>query len=319
MGKGIKSLKIEYGELLNVSTPANNHFTLKADELAHITVGEWAPGINGLYQGNVNWFRYDNKKELLANDYGNRLNFSIPKNHCGSYTHYIEASLSENCDFTNGIYINGHCDPLITYSKWCIQNDGSDQRDHDFSFGENVFLSLNTEGINGNWVTVELYRLNDDITIEKIKKWLTDKNYDPKEDDKLAKIFDKQAWVINGEINTDFTILPTWKKGEDGNKFYVKIKDNSQYIRDNNHDYIHARFLRVKNKTVPIQTKIEILTSNSPVKIGDTEKKVDNISKCRFRVINFTERGGTVELFNEGKFINKMDASSKFYTIKNIN
>lgn len=320
MAKGVKSLKMTDGRYYPGSSRVNRNMVIKADLEAVFEVDEWHPGTTAEEKSKIlTWFWFDENKKLITKDAGRRFRVTVPKRLCGSYTYYLEASLSGNFDMKSGIYIRGLSDLKIKKSKWCLVNDGDDQRSHKFSFGENVFLGLETEGIDGKWVTVELYRLNSEITLEKVSNWLSNKKYDPTKDDVIAKVFEKQAHVINGEINTDFTLLPSWKKGHDDNKFYVKIRDGNKYISDDHGDYIHARYLTVKNKIVPTQTEIKILSSNAPVKVGDTEKKASSISQCRFQILKLTERNKTVELFNEGRFINKMDSSSKFYTIRNIN
>lgn len=319
MAKGVKSLKMTKGHYFEKASIKNKSMVITPNEEATFEVNEWYSGtLPAEKKKNLTWFWFNNEKKLIKSLSGVKFNITIPKNLCGSYTYYIEASLSGKYDFTSGIYVRGNCDPKILKSKWCLKNDGEDLRSREFSFGENVFLGLETHGINGKFVTVELYRLNDEVTVDKIKQWLSNKKYDPTKDDVLAKVFEKQAWVINGEINTDFTIQPSWKKGTDVNKFYVKVRDGRKYIPDNNGDYIHARYLKAK-KVVPIKTDIEILNNNAPVKVGENGKKVDNPSTCRFKVLKISERGKTVEIFNEGRFIGKMDPSSKFYTIRNIN
>jgi outer membrane protein OmpA-like peptidoglycan-associated protein len=320
MAKGVKNLRMITGKYYGAEDSLTKSVALVADIEACIVVENWLKDTSDAEKkGLVTWFWYSPDKKILKKEPGRRFKVSIPKNLCGSYTYYLEASLSGKCDFKSGIYVRGKTEPLINKSKWCIKNDGEDMRKNEFSFGDNVFLGLETEGLNGNWVTIEVYWLNDEFTFDKAKRSVFDSKYDPKADDKLTKVFEKEAWVVKGEINTDFTIQHSWKKGEFSHKFYIKVRNGKDYVLDTSKQNIHARFLRVKNKVVPVRTDIKILNNNAPVKVGELEKKVDSISTCRFKVIKLSERNKTIELFNEGKFINKMDPTSKFYTIRDIN
>ncbi len=320
MPKGVKNLRMVSGKYYGSADSLTKSVVLEAEKEACIVVDNWLKDTSDAEKkGLVTWFWYSPDKKILKKEPGRRFLVKIPKNLCGSHTYYLEASLSGNCDFKSGIYVRGQATSLIKNSKWCMKNDGEDMRKHEFSFGENVFLGLETEGLNGNWVTIEVYWLNDKFSMDKAKRSLFDSTYDPKSDDKMTKVFEKEAWVINGEINTDFTIQHAWKKGEFSHMFYIKVRNGKNYVLDTSKQDIHGRFLRVKNKVVPVRTDIKILNNNAPVKVGEVEKKVDSISTCRFKVIKFSERNKTIELFNEGKFINKMDPTSKFYTIRDIN
>lgn len=323
MAKGVKTISFSGSYYPDMTVPGKR-VTLVGDKEVTFVVVDWYSGTTAEEKKKpVTWLVQDSKRQkVITKTVSSARKFKIPKHLCGgAHYFYIEASLSGNPDKQNttGLFVKGHCPPLIINTKWSLKLGGADNRSRQFSFGENVFLGVSTEGINGSFVTVEVYRMNSEVTFEKIKNRITDKNYDATADDVLAKVFQKQAWVINGQINTDFTIQRTWGKGEDVTQFYIKIKDGKNYIKDDRGNIIHGRFLKVQNKTVPVKTNITTLNNNAPVKVGQTDKKVDSISTCKFQIIKFSERNKLVELFNEGQFINKMDPSSKFYTIRNIN
>lgn len=310
MARGVNKIDIATNQVnAKVLSRSGNRICVEADKYIWFKVSEWMSGTtdNDKKKGTI-WLRQDNERRKVVNkkDVGadEVFGYAFKKKECGaSAYYYIEATLfgSRDGKNTTGLFVKGFSPALIVKSKWCTQNDGADQRSRKFSFGENVFLGLETEGINQQTITIELYRLNSEVTLGKVSDRIFDKNYDPTKDDIKAKVFEKQAKVIDGEINTEFTILPSWKKGNDDHLFYVKVRDGKNYVKDNKGQIIHGRYLKVKNNIVPTKNKIVELSNNAPVKVGEANKNVKVSHLCKFVQINIDDNGQNFEVFKEGK------------------
>jgi outer membrane protein OmpA-like peptidoglycan-associated protein len=327
MGKGVSKIDIATSEVnARVIRRSGNRICVEAGKLIWFKVSEWMPGTKDAdkKKGTI-WIRQDDarqmiitKKEIGPNQiYG----YAFKKKECGaSAYYYIEATLFGNRDTKNntGLYVKGFTPALLVSSKWCLQNDGADQRDHKFSFGENVFLGLETEGLNQQTLTIEVYRLNSEVTIGKVAGRIFDTDYNPTKDDAQTKVFQKQAKVIDGEVNTEFTIQPSWKKGNEDNLFYIKVKDGNNYIQDSRKQIIHGRYLKVKNNVVPIKKNMVQLTNNAPVKVGAADKDVKVNHLCTFKQINIEDNGETFEVFKEGQTTFKKTSPVVQYTTAKV-
>lgn len=311
MSKGVKKIKWNSSEpggagvYSKLSTP-NKLLTIEPDKFAWFSVSEWYPDTTKAEkEKNITWIRQDRQEKTILKQMtipNNQLyGFKLERKLCGPFTYYIEASLSGKRDLKNetGLYVRGYCSPKIVDTKWCTSNDGKDERSRLFSYGEKLYLGVNTEGLNGNIVTVEVFRYKEG-------SYFTGK----KEDQKLRII--SNVKVIDGEINLEINNTSLWRGTindiQETEKFYIKIKDAfGNYIKDAKGDVIHARFLRIKNKSVPQVP--EKPTNNTPVKVGEnpTNKKRDEL--CKFSGISITETqkkdGKTestkVEVFKEGQ------------------
>lgn len=265
MAKGVKSLIMTKGHYFDKSSIVAKSMVITPDEKAVIEVKEWLPGTTAQDKTkNLTWFLFDAKKKLIRKEAGITYGITIPKSLCGSYTYYIDASLSGKSEFKSGIYIRGRCDQKIKTSKWCTQNDGADVRKtYTFSYGHIIHLNLETEGMNGDSVYVDIFR--------RVKG-----GGGTKDDQHIHTYTDVK--VIDGEINLQIGNTYLWyaRIGKPGSQeeFYVKIKAGGKYITDGK-DHIHARFLRIKNTIV--SKAVEPSQSNTPAKVGNTNKTISSI------------------------------------------
>lgn len=265
MAKGVKSLIMTKGHYFDKSSVIAKSMVITPDEKAVIEVKEWLPGTTAQDKTkSLTWFLFDAKKKLIRKQTGITYGITIPKNLCGSYTYYIDASFSGKSDFKSGIYIRGRCDQKIKSSKWCTQNDGADVRKtYIFSYGHIIHLNLETEGMNGDSVYVDIFR--------RVKG-----GRGTKDDQHIHTYTDVK--VIDGEINLQIGNTYLWhaKIGKPGSQeeFYAKVKAGGKYITDGK-DAIHARFLRIKNTIV--SKVVEPSKSNTPAKVGDTNKNISPI------------------------------------------
>mgnify|MGYP003616522509 FL=1 len=307
MAKGVKSLKMTKGHYFKENSVINKSMVITANEEATFEVNEWHSGtLPAEKLKNLTWFWFDNGKKIIKTSSGVKFNITIPKNICGSYTYYIEASLSGKYDFKSGIYVRGNCDPKIVSSKWCTKKGGDDVRKtYTFSYGHIIHLNLSTEGLNGNEVAIEVYKI-----VEGGKGTKDDKYIDT-----------YYELVINGQINLKIenTLLWHGKIGKPKSKeeFYVKVKTASgKYVTDGKDD-IHGRFLRIKNEKAIKEIKPP--TNNTSTKVGEPEENKKNPHKCKFRKITiYDDKNIKVDLFNEGKFLSKINPNDHFYTTREI-
>ncbi|WP_054513115.1 OmpA family protein [Chryseobacterium sp. ERMR1:04] len=327
MGKGVNNIDIATNEVnAKVISRAGNRICVEAGKLIWFKVSEWMSGTTEVdkKKGTI-WIRQDYTREMIINKkeigpsqiYG----YAFEKKECGaSAYYYIESTLFGNRDTKNntGLYVKGFSPALLVSSKWSLQNGGEDQRARKFSFGENVFLRLETEGLNQQTLTIEVYRLNNEVTVGKVAGRVFDRNYDPTKDDEQTKVFQKQAKVIQGEVNTEFTIQPSWKKGTEDNLFYVKVKDGNSYVQDDKKQIIHGRYLKVKNNIVPIKQNMVTLTNNAPVKVGAADKEVKVNHLCTYKQINIEDNGETFEVFREGQTTFKKTSPVVQYTTAKV-
>jgi outer membrane protein OmpA-like peptidoglycan-associated protein len=321
MPKGVKKIKWNSSEpggagvYSKLSMP-NKLLTIEPDKFAWFSVNEWySETTKEEREKNLTWIRQDGKEKFIIKQMvlpaKNLYGFRLEKKLCGPYTYYIEASMSGKRDLKNetGLYVRGYCSPKIIDSKWSTSNDGKDERSRLFSYGEKLFLGVNTEGLNGNMLTVEIFRFREGSYITGKKK-----------DNHIRTIANVE--VIDGEINLEIDNTSLWKANindiEETEKFYIKIKDTfGNYIKDDKNDIIHARFLRIKNKSVPQTPKKP--TNNTPVKVGETEVNKKQNELCRFSTISITEtqkKDGKeektkVEVYNEGTALNNNKISTE--------
>ena len=166
----------------------------------------------------------------------------LPKKFCGVYDYYIEASLFGKRDFKNntGLYIRGWCLPKITSSKWTKKYNGesikNSKKENYINYGEDVFLQLDTEGLNGSNLIIEIWN----------RQFLGDKHIHTYTNVK----------VLGGEVNLKITNTYAWKASvnniQNVEEFYIKVKNQStqEYIKDTMEDELHAIYLNIKNKVV---------------------------------------------------------------------
>jgi outer membrane protein OmpA-like peptidoglycan-associated protein len=284
MVKGVKKIKWAGEGIVkkDLSTP-NKKVVIAPDQHVFFEVEKWYDATPETdRKKSITWIFQDQKaktivlqKTLPAN---NRYGIKLPKNLCGPFEYYLEASLSGKRDVINqtGLLISGYCPTKIVSSKWCTTNDGKDVRkEHFFNYGETVYLNLMTEGLNGNLnLSIDIFR-----------------NISGKDDPCIFRY--TSVDVIDGEVNLAIKNTLTWhskiKDMKETEEFYVKVFDpaNKIYITDNNNDTIHARFLRIKKKAVPQEIKPP--TNLSPLKIGQPDKNATRFEPCKFETITIIE------------------------------
>ncbi|CAD0002944.1 OmpA family protein [Flavobacterium chungangense] len=294
MVKGVKKIKWSGIGVVkkDLSTP-NKKVVIAPDQQVLFEVEKWYEATPETdKKKHITWIFQDPKTKTIVLQKtlpsSNRYGIKIPKNLCGPFEYYLEASLSGKRDAINktGLLISGHCPAKIVSSKWCITNDGKDVRkEHFFNYGETVYLNLRTEGLNGNLnLSVDIFRKSDDK--EPIQRYTS-------------------VDVIDGEINLQIKNTLVWHtklKGiKETEEFYVKVFDPTikLYIPNDKNETKHASFLKINKKTVPQEIKPP--TNMSPLKTGEPDKNAVRFDPCKFETISITEPTKTTLLFNKGK------------------
>lgn len=310
MAKGVKKIKHVRGSHYPDMSVYGKRITIEPGKEINFGVAEWLPDTTSEDKKKpVTWMRqsYDRKTIVGQVISTTGYMFRISKQLSGSYHYYIEASLSGKRDFKNnvGLYVKGWCEPRIVSSKWCTKKGGDDVRKtYTFSYGHVIYLYLDTEGLNGDKVSVDIYKVVEGGGGTK--------------DDKYIHTY-TDVEVIDGQINLKIGNSYQWYgkigKPKAKEEFYVKVKSASgKYVTDGKDD-IHARFLRIKNEVV--STAIETSTNNTPVKVGEPDKNKKNSHLCKFEQINVQDNGETFSVFKEGStLLKKVSSETQFANFK---
>jgi hypothetical protein len=304
MAKGVKRIKwTGKGTVLSNGSVPNEKAVIAPDQDVSFEIESWFDGTTEEEKKkNVTWILQEAKtrkeigKKAMPSSAPKLLN--IPKNLCGPYEYYLEASLSGKRDLYNktGLIVRGECPAKIISSKWCKTNNAEDVRKtHFFSYGEKFYLNLKTEGLNGHLnLSIDIFRRVTAETNSSIKRYTS-------------------VDVIDGEINLEINDSYSWysavKNKQEVEEFYVQIFDpvNKLYIKDSNHDIEHARFLRIKNKIASMQVNPPV--NLSPLKTGRPATNYMSYHFCKYTFIKMNDKF----LFDETKLIKDQKLSRNIF------
>lgn len=292
MAKGVKSIKFS-GPHYPDMTVVGKRVTLKANQYLRFEVDQWLPGTTEEDKKKpIVWMCQTTDRQSIISQAASPTGFRfvIANKYCGSYHYYIEASLSGKRDRKNnsGLYVKGWCEPKITGSRWTKQRGGEDARkSYDFSYGHIIHLFLATEGLNGDKVIVDVYKVVEGGGGLK--------------DDKLIFTY-TDVEVIDGQVNLKMGNTYQWYtkigKPKEKEEFYVRVKTASGVEVSDGKDKVHARFLRILNRVV--SKGIESSTNNTPTKVGLPDKNTKNVHNCTFKQISVDDNGENFVVFKEG-------------------
>ncbi len=301
MAKGVKKIKwTGKGKVIASKSIPNKKVTIDADQIVSFEVESWYnQTTEEEKKKNLTWILQDRKKQTIIIQKVQSANvpkeISIPKELCGPFQYYLEASLGGKRDFHNetGLYISGYAPAKLISSKWSQVYDGKDiRKTYFFSYGEKVYLNLKTEGLNGHQ--------NLQILIFRHLNFQTD-----------SAVFKyTNVLVIDGEINLEINSTFNWytaiKDIKQTEEFYVKIYDPAAkvYITDEKGLTDHATFLRINKKIV--SKEIKPPTNLSPLKTGEPDKNEARFELCKFETISITEHRATTKLFHNGQNLSKV-------------
>lgn len=312
MAKGVKKIEYIKGTHYPDMSVYGTRITIKPGEEIIFGVAEWLSGTTAEDKKNaITWIRQSCDRRTIVGKVVSKTGykFQISKKLSGSCHYYIEASLSGDRDFKNntGLYVKGWCKPNIVSSKWTTQ-PGSDysiknKNKADYiSYGHVVYLHLETEGLNGNKLIVELW------------------NQQYAKDDKLVFVY-TDVQVIDGEVNLKIQNTYAWmahvENIQNVEEFYIKVKDqeSNQYIKDSWGDNLHAIYLNVKNKVVTVHT--DVPRNQTPTKVGQPDKNKKNSHLCKFEQISIDDNSEIFLVFKEGNaLLKKVTSETQFATFR---
>ena len=310
MAKGVKKIKVTQGKYYPKMSVPGQRVTIVAEQDVYFQVEEWLPNTSVEDKKKpVIWMRQTNDRKIILfqSPSTTGYKFYMQKKFCGSYNFYVEASFSGQRDFKNnvGLYVKGWCEPKIVSSKWSYQKNSpsikNNKKAQHISYGHIVHLNLQTEGLNGNNLIIELW------------------NQQYAKADKQICVY-TNVQVIDGEVNLKIQNTYAWMAHVNNiqnlEEFYIKVKDQAsgKYIKDNLGDDLHAVYLNVKNKVATTNTNVS--QNQTPTKVYKPDVNSVRIEPCKFEGIKFTENvvkdgkasNSTVTVFDNGKGLKRIKA-----------
>ena len=307
MAKGVNKI-IMYNGLYYTkkSNALTSQVTIQPDQTVSFRVHQWLQGTTAAEKKQeVYWMRQTNdRKTILFKVKGPEYTLTIPKKLCGPYAYYVEASMSGNRDFKNqaGIYINGYSKKLIKSSQWRDRSESKNIKNgNPIKYGDLVYLFLNTEGLNGDTITIEIYNkaLGADDFIHRYTNVL----------------------VKNGEVLLEIGNTSVWmakvKRIQGVEKFYIKAKKGNTYLKDHLGDDKHAIYLNIKKELVSNEEKPSV--NLTPTKIFKPQINAERFEPCKFDEIILTapeEKNGKMStipktIFKKGQKLTKGRSTSE--------
>lgn len=258
MAKGVKKIKWagQDGVLKEFSLP-DKILCIKPNQETPFVVDEWYNETTEEEKRNsIKWLWMDQKKKTIFHKTikpaGVPFGVNLPNKLCGSYAFYLEATLYGRHDLRNtGLHVYGKCEKKITSSSWSKKGNTADNSE--IIYGNDLFVTLEAEGINGDSLTLELYSV--------------------KAPDK--RIQTKEATCINGILKAKFTTMSCFMAlpglPDDFENFFVKaLEITGDYVKNENmNDKVF--FFTIKNERVtPV---FQAPSNTAPLKIDDTSKE----------------------------------------------
>ncbi|MFK7059799.1 hypothetical protein V3Q90_06640 [Flavobacterium oreochromis] len=257
MSKGPKKLNQISGEYYSkLSTPSV--MVIPANEKVKFDITEWQPDTTPKEKQNKRKWQWLDKEKNIIQQFpsapNTQFSISLPKKLCGSYLYYAQVSIEDiQKSSIAKIGFRGYCPPKITKAEWRkLPNGQNIANGTPIKYGDTIYLYLETEGLNGDKLTIEVYN-QDTLLKDKVIRTIVDVEVN---DGKVClKIPNTTLWM--GAV---FNIQET-------EEFYVKVKNlKGQYIVNSQEEQNHAEYLKIKKEVVSIN--IEKPTNTTALKIG---------------------------------------------------
>ncbi|CAD0009512.1 lysozyme family protein [Flavobacterium chungangense] len=254
MAKGVKKIK----KLSNSSISGDYYksgdvICVNPNQEASFVVGEWFNETTEEERRNINWLWMDHNKiksfKETRKPTGEPYGLTFPKKLCGKYAYYLETSLSGEHDPRNtGIYVFGKCEKKITSASWSKKQNTADNSE--INYGQDLFITLETEGLNGDTLKLELYSQKESKLIDTIKGNCTD-------------------GIFKGKFKTisyrKFPGLPGVVE-----HFYVKVINiENEYIKSASGSDKILSFKIIKNNSIITIPVFEAPTNTAPLTVAE--------------------------------------------------
>lgn len=312
-----------YGKYDSAKSQSGSIWVILADEQNIFEVPEWIPQtieVSGKLTPptpsdietpkTVTWTLMDmSKKEILHIYKSNtleKLPITINKQYSGVYSYFLEAVLDATKEKA-GIYVRGYTSPTIISADWSSQPNMNLKKE--LKQGENVYIHIETEGMNGEKFKLEVY---DD------------------EEKKVVKELDAEC--INGIIVTQFNTIgfvpfklniapgKGMKPGKvttnekDTKKFYIKIKTLSG-------KYLSGKSFTSELMPFSVNGKIEMSVNlpinNTATKVGEPDKSTVTTGFISFEKIAVNSKydvcNDEVASFSDYKNFWILEDAGKYY------
>lgn len=240
-------------------------------------------------------------KDLNAHT-GDVMGAKVEAKYCGPQIYHVEPFLDEPINKTpNRILIQGYAPEKIVKAEWRKTKEGSSLGSTPNKFGDNVWLHLDTEGLNGARLKISVY--NDGYGDELVGSYV--------------------GTCFGGEMNVNFKDTFSWRAStgwwtSNSEEFYVKVQvsGKSYYIKDAGGNEEIAKHIIFEDENTKRTT--EKSTNNLPVTIDENEIDLERYEPCRFKAITVTDEGDDIPLFEEGALKLGQDRKKEFAVSENI-
>ncbi|HEX8014873.1 MAG TPA: hypothetical protein VF465_06535, partial [Flavobacterium sp.] len=255
MAKGVKKIK----KLSNSSISGDYYksgdvICVNPNQEASFVVGEWYNETTEEERRNINWLWMDHNKiksfKETRKPAGEPYGLTFPKKLCGKYAYYLETSLSGEHDPRNtGVYVFGKCEKKITSASWSKKQNTADHSE--INYGQDLFITLETEGLNGDTLKLELYSQKESKLVDSIKENCTD-------------------GILKGKFKIksfyrEFPGLP-----ETLENFYIKVINiENEYIKNANGSDKILSFKIIKRNSIITIPVFEAPTNTAPLTVAE--------------------------------------------------
>ncbi|GAA4107064.1 hypothetical protein GCM10022393_02000 [Aquimarina addita] len=207
---------------------------------------------------------------------------SIEPKFCGPQEFTIEAYIDEPTNaYPKQLTFRGYAPEKIKKTFWSRTKAGEDLKPNPIDYGDDVWLNMQVEGLNGAELVLEVY--------DKTWAW----------GDSVAGTYYTQC--IEGEVNfvirDTFNWKDTFQIGQDEFYAMVKVRGSSEYLKDDYDDDVHARFLRVDNEVSNRETRTSY--TDRPAVVEQNQVNFQRYELCGFAKIEVNDQTETIVLFDQ--------------------
>lgn len=222
---------------------------------------------------------------------------SIEPKFCGPQEFTVEAFLDRPTNrYPQQLTFRGFAPEKIVSTQWSTAKGGEDLRGSTIKYGDDIWLNVQTEGLNGTQLVVEVY-------------------------DKTAVFGDSMVSssntiCIEGEINLKFEDTFNWKsRWEVGtDSYYVKIKHRGgSYLKDDHDDEEHARYIDIENNVS--SREVASSTTDRPAVVEQNQVNFERYELCKFEKITVKDQNENIVLFDQAKLNISANQAKKEFAV----